>query len=80
MVKLIEGISGKESFLFFLRKLAEDYRENPTKWENKSVDEYLESIVSWVEDYSVCRLNDVNWHNIDYVTIAKILYMGKIYE
>lgn len=80
ITKIIERISGKEDFLSFIQRLVVDYRENPQKWENKSVDEYLQAMLSWIEDFSSSEFNDIDWNKIDYITLAKLLYMGKIYE
>ena len=78
--KQIEGILSKEEFLAFLQMLIDDFRRNPSEWENTTIDLYLEAILSWVEDYSSSDWNDIDWNNISYSTMAKILYMGKIYE
>ena len=80
IIEQIEKISDKKSFLLFLEKLITDYRENNSEWENQSVDEYLDAMVSWIDDYSTSEFNDIDWESIDYSTMAKILYMGKIYE
>lgn len=76
----IEKVSDKKSFLVFMKKLVEDYKEHTLEWENTSIAEYLEAMISWIEDYSSSEFNDIDWDNVDYVTMAKILYMGKIYE
>ncbi|MBQ8747470.1 MAG: hypothetical protein IJZ08_06355 [Clostridia bacterium] len=80
MVKHIEGVTDKDAFLHFIQKLIDDYRGNLQEWENKSIDEYLGAIRSWIEDFSVSEFNNIDWNKIEYSTIAKILYMGKIYE
>lgn len=80
IIEQIEGLSNKEEFLKFIQILIIDYKENIQEWENKTVNEYLEAMKSWIEDYSSCKMNDVDWDKIDYKTFAKILYMGKIYE
>ena len=36
--------------------------------------------MAWIDDSSKCPNNDMDWESIDYSIIAKILYMGKIYE
>ena len=48
----IEEISCKEDFLSFLVQLAADFRASPQEWENRTVDQYLEAVQSWVEDFS----------------------------
>lgn len=79
-IEQIKGISNKEAFLEFLYKLVLDFRNNSNEWENQSIDLYLEAMLSWIEDFSSSECNDIDWNTINYSTMAKILYMGKIYE
>ena len=54
-------------------------KEKPDEWENKTITDYLGQMASWMDDASIS--NDIiDWDNVDYKTLAKILYMGKIYE
>ena len=76
----IEEISCKEEFLSFLAQLAADFRASPQEWENRTVDQYLEAVQSWVEDFSTSEYNDVDWSRVEYSIMARILYMGKLYE
>ena len=78
--KQIEKIKSKNDFLTFLNQLSKDFRENSDEWENKTAGEYIEAMASWIEDYSAAPKNDIDWDSPDYKTLAKILYMGKIYE
>ena len=78
--KCIDGVTDKESLLHFMEMLIHDYRENPHEWENGSIDAYLDAMMAWVDDFSKCQHNDIDWNKIDYSAIARILYMGKIYE
>ena len=63
-----------------MKMLINDYRKNPQEWEHDSIDEYLDAMMAWVNDFSKCKYNDIDWNNIDYSVIARILYSGKIYE
>ena len=63
-----------------MKMLINDYRENSQEWERDSIDEYLDAMIAWVNDFSKCQYNDIDWNKIDYSVIARILYMGKIYE
>ena len=78
--KQIEKIKSNDDFLAFLNQLSKDFRENSDEWENKTAGKYIEAMASWIEDYSACPNNDIDWDSLDYKTLAKILYMGKIYE
>ena len=73
-------VSDKETFLRFVKILVDDYRENSQEWEHNSIDEYLDAMAAWVNDFSKCENNDMDWKKIDYSIIARILYMGKMYE
>lgn len=76
----IEEISCKEDFLSFLAQLAADFRASPQEWEDRTVDQYLEAVQSWVEDFSTSEYNDIDWSRVEYSIMARILYMGKLYE
>lgn len=78
--EVIASIVNKEQFIEFLNKLSEDSVENSEEWANISIVDYLERIAAWVEDYSSCPNNDVDWNNVDYNLLAKLFYVGKIYE
>lgn len=78
----IKNVKTKEEFLRFLEILANDRRSNEDEWENKSVEDYLLSIQSWIEDMDGYYENnniEVS-QNIDWNFIANIFYVGKIYE
>ena len=76
----IEKIADKDSFVHFLNLLAKDYVTNQSEWENKTVIDFIEAMSSWTEDFSASPANAIDWDKFDYKTMAKILYMGKLYE
>ena len=76
----IINVNSKESFFIFLESLQNDFHTNPQEWENTTISTYLESIRNWIEDFSDCPNNDIDWNSLDYATLARISYMGKIYE
>ncbi|MBQ8603801.1 MAG: hypothetical protein IJ410_03020 [Oscillospiraceae bacterium] len=80
LYKVIEKITDKDSFIQFLNLLARDYVTNQPEWENKSIIDFIKAMSSWTEDFSASPANDIDWDSLDYKTLAKILYMGKIYE
>lgn len=78
----IKNVQTKEELLRFLQMLANDRRSNEEEWESKSVEDYLLSIQSWIEDMNGYYENN-NLEipqNIDWNFIANIFYVGKIYE
>lgn len=80
MIEVIKKIENKEDFIHFLYLLSEDFEKNLQQWENQTVPAFLEQMASWIEDYSICPANDIEWNNINFKVLAQILYMGKIYE
>ena len=80
MVEQIESISNKEQLIKVIYELAEDAKEKTFEWENTTISEYLESIAGWIEDTDEKSLYPVEWDKKDLKLLAKMLYMGKIYE
>lgn len=72
----IENIKCKEDFLSFMNTYVVS-NENDTH-----LNEYLESVVSWVEDMDgfYNNLGVAQPENIDWSFIATLFYVGKIYE
>ena len=79
LVSRIERVDDKDGFLKAIRLLAEEIRSRQLV-ANMCIDEYLESVASWVEDFSECPRNDIDWKSVDYRLILRLLYMGCIYE
>lgn len=80
MVEQIESISNKEQLIKFIYDLAKDAKEKLFEWDNTTISEYLESIAGWIEDNDEQSLCPVKWDKKDLKLLAKMLYMGKIYE
>ena len=78
----IKNVKTKEEFLRFLEMLANDRRSSAEEWENTSIEDYLLSIQSWIEDMDgYYENNNLKVpQNIDWNFIANIFYAGKIYE
>ena len=72
----IENVNDKDSFTCFLKALAQDYKDNHDEWKNWSIEDYLKSIAAWIED-----TNENNgFEQLYFKELAKIFYVGKIYE
>ena len=71
----LEQVKDKESFLFFLKRLSEDFAENPDEWQNGTIESYLECIAAWLKSD-----DDKELAHTDYKEMAKLFYAGKIYE
>jgi hypothetical protein len=78
----IKTVKTKEDFINFLGKLAADKKNNSVEWENKTIENYLESIQSWIEDMEgYYENNNIEVpKNIDWNFFATVFYVGKIYE
>ena len=79
LLSQIEHVADKDGFIKVVRLLVEEIRSKQ-QVSNMSIDEYLESVASWVEDFSECPRNDIDWMSVDYRLILRLLYMGCIYE
>ena len=75
----IETVKDRNTFIEFLNLLAKDFEEKPQEWENATVPQYLQSIAGWIED-SDDRNGNGKLDKLDYQELAKIFYVGKIYE
>jgi len=80
----IENIKTKRDFIDFLNALSKDRCENENEWANQAVEDYLESVASWVEDMDIesyCKSNNLSMpNNESWRFIAELFYVGKIYE
>ena len=79
-VEKINKISGKEAFIQFLEDLSLDYQQHFEEWENTTISDYLRQTASWIEDDSTSPSSNIAWTEVDFQVLAKILYMGKLYE
>lgn len=50
-------ISSRKDLAAFVRALQTDLRDNPTSWENASLERFLEALGAWVEDMDGYYLN-----------------------
>lgn len=80
--KKIENLNTKEDFVRFLELLAQDFRNNPNDWGNKSVESFLEAAASWTEDMEgyYQNTNSLIPQNINWNVFANILMAAKMYE
>jgi hypothetical protein len=46
----VEEIQDRPHFVEFVRDLIGDLRTNPGKWENHTLESYLEAVAAWAED------------------------------
>ncbi|MGB4811168.1 MAG: hypothetical protein WBP13_01625 [Methylophilaceae bacterium] len=80
----VDGIKGKNDFIFFMSLLINDLKENPHEWENKSLEDYLDAIERWVESieqyYKNNNIDDVDLGSVNWRVFADVLLAAKYYE
>lgn len=70
----IERIRTVDDFVAFFDAMKNDYKTNKSKWQNISLDDFFESVSAWIVDTQLCE------DKLNFSVIAKMLYMGKVYE
>lgn len=82
LYKEIKKVSDKDQFINFINLLLKDYKTNPSSWENKNIENFLEGINSWIEDMEGYYENNKLPipQNVDWNFIANLFYAGKLYE
>jgi hypothetical protein len=77
-----DQVCTKEDFVQFVYKLRDIYRSDRSKWQNDTLDTYLEALAGRAEDMDGAYLNwnkevpkDINWN-----VIAKMLVAASIYD
>ena len=76
-------VSDRQTFFEFLELLRNDLLENPKRWENKSLPDFLEALSAYTNDiqgyYDNMKLN-INADKPDWSTFADIFRGASIYE
>lgn len=73
----------RKEFINFVKNLRVDFIKNNAQWENKTIEDYLESMSAYVEDidgYYKSTNQEVNLEKIDWEIFADILKGSSIYE
>jgi hypothetical protein len=76
-------ITDRQTFAKFLTLLYDDYLNNPSSWENKTVPDFLEALSRFTEDIQGYYDNtdqSINADKPDWQTFADIFKGAKIYE
>ncbi len=78
----INNINSKADFVGFVELLVEDLKNNPAKWRNKTLPEFLEAMANWTEDMEGYYINNNLSipNNVNWKVIADILIAAKMYE
>lgn len=81
-ISKIDQVQTKESLADFIGSLKAELLSSPQEWENKTLEEFLESMEAWVRviDSYAKNMGDVEVLTPSWKTFAKILCAAKIYE
>ena len=74
-----EDIDTREEFLLFMDALIHSFHKERETWANRTLDDFLRSIESWVEDLDGLYLNEPI-PDIDWGFLSALLYAGARYE
>lgn len=53
--------------------MRQDFRTHPETWQNRTLDDYFEALSAYARDTASTA-------TADFAQLAKLLYIGKIYE
>lgn len=76
-------IKSKGDFINFLENLIRDFRTNGDKWENKSINDYLEAMKAFLSSVEGFKKNikpDLETESINWELIADAFLAARIYE
>ena len=78
----VNKIVNRSDFLDFMNTYIQEFRKNGESWENHTLGDFLEGLVSWVEDMEgyydnmdLPKPTDVNWG-----VFADMFMAAKMYE
>ena len=76
-------VTDRESFVKFIELLHHDLLNNPNNWENKTLPDFLESLVRYAEDiqgYYDNTQQNIDADKPDWKTFSDIFKGARIYE
>ena len=76
-------VTDRQTFIKFIDLLYKDFMDNPERWENKTLPDFLEALSAYADDlqgyYDNMKLN-VDADKPDWQTFADIFKGAKVYE
>lgn len=73
----------KKEFIAFLYDLRKDLENNPESWENKTLPEFLEAMISYtveIDGFYKNTAQKINTEIVDFKVFSDILAGARIYE
>lgn len=78
----VESVSNRKDLIAFVKYLRTDLETNRSKWENITIEDYLEAMEGWLTDMEsyYSNTNQIMPNQPSWKTIADILYASSMYE
>lgn len=75
-------VSSRNDLVALLHQLSDDFKSHPTRWENSSIDDYLDAMAAWIEDMEGYYLNFGKPvpQRIDWSFMADVVIAARDYE
>ena len=77
----VAAVASKSDLIGFVEALRDDFQRNPTSWENRTLEQYLSALASWLEDSDGYYLNQgreipasPSWRNVADMLMAATMY------
>ncbi|AEF21569.1 DUF7660 family protein [Pseudomonas fulva] len=77
--ELLDRVEDSATFLEFARALEKDKAANSGEWQNTTIEDFLESAISWAQSSDFGLRQGLEPSN-PWQQFAVFLYCGKIYE
>jgi hypothetical protein len=71
----------REDFVEFVKALRKDFHDNPTSWENPTLERFLEALSTWVADMDGYYLNQNKPvpEQADWKVVADMFVAARVY-
>jgi hypothetical protein len=82
LLNAAKTVNDQRSFAIFLSTMADDFKSNPTLWENRDLGAFLEAMASWVEEMDGFYRNMEGGvpRNVNWKVFADALMGARVYE
>ena len=74
MIRPPQSVTSKTEFIQFVAELRQDLAQNPTEWENPTLERFLEAMAAWLQDTRQRPAEDLSWHFLAQLLIAASSY------